>query len=273
MDYKNNRQTPEERYLVSLDCQNIPASIAHGWVGYKFSCYTIDWKCKDSIEYSAVLTAMDQDKQRSAGFKGHTPIRVIGNLNVTGENIPSILNLWQQAEECNKSCDSLWLVVCADSLSTLDDIYRTCFLYYTDPLSMAPFDFTDLREALGAVLSTKIQILTSGPYSSSENGLSLPKGGRFVLCDAHVGDIPKSWSLVDLEELLEAQYSKLAVDPAYFLDITFFYCPFEHHRIIYTKEILGAGSGLSDQEAETLYSIADNTPISFDGRSGPEKKN
>lgn len=273
MDYKNNQQTPEEQDPVSLDCQNIPTSIAHGWVGYKFSCYTVDWKRKDSIEFSAVLAAMDQDKQLSPSFKEHTPIRVIGNLNVTEENIPSILNLWQQAEKCNKSGDSLWLVVCADSFSTLDDIYRTCFLYYTDPLSMAPFDFMDLTEAIGAVLSTKIQILTSGPYSSSENGLSLPKCGRFVLCDAHVGDIPKSWNPVDLEELLDAQYSKLTVDPAYFLDITFFCCPFEHHRIIYTKEILGAGSGLSGQEAETLYCIADHTPTSSDERSGPEKKN
>ena len=248
MDWVSYKWTPEEQYLVSLDCQNIPDSIAHGWVGYKFSCYTIDWKCKDPAELSTILTAMDQDKQLFYDFiNGPLPIRVIGNLNVTEETIPSILSLWQQAEECNKSSDSLWLVVCADSLSTLEDIYRTCFLFYTDPLSMAPFDFTDLMEAMGAALSTKIQILTSGPYSRSENGLFLPKDGRFVLCDAHVGDIPESWGLTDLEELLNAQYSKLVVKPEFFLDITFFCCPFEHHRIIYTKEILGTGPGLSDE--------------------------
>ena len=235
--------TTEERYLVSLECQNIPASIAHGWVGYKFSCYTIDWKCKDPAELSTVLTAMDQDNQLFWDFNGPIPFRVIGNLNVTEETIPSILELCRQSEKCK---DSQWLVVCADSLSTLEDIYRTCFLFYIDPLSMAPFDFTDLIEAMGAALSTKIQILTSGPYSRSENGLSLPKDGRFVLCDAHVGDIPKSWGLTDLEELLNAQYSKLVVEPEFFLDITFFCCPFEHHRIIYTKEILGTGPGLSD---------------------------
>ena len=247
MDWVSYKWTPEEQYLVSLDCQNIPDSIAHGWVGYKFSCYTIDWKCKDPAELSTVLTAMDQDKQLFYDLNGPIPIRVIGNLNVTEETIPSILELCRQSEECK---GSLWLVVCADSLSTLEDIYRTCFLFYTGTLSIASFDVVDFCESMGAVLSSSIQILTSRPYSSSENGLSLPKDGRFVLCDAHVGDIPKSWGLADLEELTDEQYSKLAEEPAIFLVMCLFCCPFEHHRIIYTKEILGTGPGLSDQGCE-----------------------
>ena len=210
MDWLNNMWTTEERYLVSLDCQNIPASIVHGWVGYKFSCYTLDWERKDPAKLSDILTAIEQDKQRSHSISECIPVRVIGNLNVTEETIPSILSLWQQAEECNKSFNSLWLVICADSLSTLEDIYRTCFLFYTGTLSIASFDVVDFCESMGAVLSSSIQILTSRPYSSSENGLSLPKDGRFVLCDAHVGDIPKSWGLADLEELTDEQYSKLA---------------------------------------------------------------
>ena len=239
--------TTEERYLVSLECQNIPASIAHGWVGYKFSCYTIDWKCKDPAELSTVLTAMDQDNQLFWDFNGPIPFRVIGNLNVTEETIPSILELCRQSEECK---GSLWLVVCADSLSTLEDIYRTCFLFYIDTDSIVAFDAADICESMGAVLSSGIQVLTSGPYSSSEDGLSLPKDGRFVLCDAHVGDIPKPWGLADIEELVNAQYSKLVVEPEFFLVICLFCCPFEHHRIIYTKEILGTGPGLSDQGCE-----------------------
>ena len=110
--------------------------------------------------------------------------------------------------------------------------------------------------AMGAALSSKIQVLTSGPYLSSENDLSLPEGGRFVLCDAHTGDIPESWRLEDLEKLMNTQYSKLTVEPAFFLDMTLFYCPFEYHRIIYTKEILGDGVGLSNQE--------DKDPFTFD---------
>ena len=54
--------------------------------------------------------------------------------------------------------------------------------------------------------------------------------------------------LEDLEKLMNTQYSKLTVEPAFFLDMTLFYCPFEYHRIIYTKEILGDGVGLSNQE-------------------------
>lgn len=250
MDWLNNMWTTEERYLVSLDCQNIPASIVHGWVGYKFSCYTLDWERKDPAKLSDILTAIEQDKQRSHSISECIPVRVIGNLNVIEETIPSILSLWQQAEECNKSFNSLWLVICADSLSTLEDIYRTCFLFYTGTLSIASFDVVDFCESMGAVLSSSIQILTSRPYSSSENGLSLPKDGRFVLCDAHVGDIPKSWGLADLEELTDEQYSKLAEEPAIFLVMCLFCCPFEHHRIIYTKEILGTGPGLSDQGCE-----------------------
>lgn len=107
MDWLNNMWTTEERYLVSLDCQNIPASIVHGWVGYKFSCYTLDWERKDPAKLSDILTAIEQDKQRSHSISECIPVRVIGNLNVTEETIPSILSLWQQAEECNKSFNSL----------------------------------------------------------------------------------------------------------------------------------------------------------------------
>lgn len=103
---------------------------------------------------------------------------------------------------------------------------------------------------MGAALSSKIQVLTSGPYLSSENDLSLPENGRFVLCNAHTGDIPESWGLEDQEKLVDTQYSKLAVEPAFFLNMTLFCCPFEYHRIIYTKEILGDGIGLSNQENE-----------------------
>ena len=158
MDWLNNMWTTEERYLVSLDCQNIPASIVHGWVGYKFSCYTLDWERKDPAKLSDILTAIEQDKQRSHSISECIPVRVIGNLNVTEETIPSILSLWQQAEECNKSFNSLWLVICADSLSTLEDIYRTCFLFYTGTLSIASFDVVDFCESMGAVLSSSIQI-------------------------------------------------------------------------------------------------------------------
>ena len=103
---------------------------------------------------------------------------------------------------------------------------------------------------MGAALSSKIQVLTSGPYLSSENDLSLPEDGRFVLCNAHTEDIPESWGLEDQEKLVDTQYSKLAVEPAFFLNMTLFCCPFEYHRIIYTKEILGDGIGLSNQENE-----------------------
>ena len=245
MDWMNQYWSPEERYLVSLDCQNIPASIAHGWVGYKFSCYTIDWERKDPVELSVVFTALNQDKRRSCDSSMCMPVRVVGNLNVTEETIPSILDLCRQSEECK---DSIWLVVCADSPSTLEDIYRTCFLFYTGTLSIAPFDAMDIREAMGAALSSKIQVLTSGPYLSSEHDLSLPEDGRFVLCNAHTEDIPESWGLEDQEKLVDTQYSKLAVEPAFFLNMTLFCCPFEYHRIIYTKEILGDGSDLSNQE-------------------------
>lgn len=247
MDWVNQYWSPEERYLVSLDCQNIPASIAHGWVGHQFSCYTIDWERKDSVELSVVFTTLNQDKRRSCDSSMCIPVRVVGNLNVTEETIPSILDLCRQSEECK---DSIWLVVCADSPSTLEDIYRTCFLFYTGTLSIAPFDAMDIREAMGAALSSKIQVLTSGPYLSSENDLSLPENGRFVLCNAHTGDIPESWGLEDQEKLVDTQYSKLAVEPAFFLNMTLFCCPFEYHRIIYTKEILGDGIGLSNQENE-----------------------
>ena len=228
MDWVNQYWSPEERYLVSLDCQNIPASIAHGWVGHQFSCYTIDWERKDSVELSVVFTALNQDKRRSCDSSMCIPVRVVGNLNVTEETIPSILDLCRQSEECK---DSIWLVVCADSPSTLEDIYRTCFLFYTGTLSIAPFDAMDIREAMGAALS-------------------LPENGRFVLCNAHTGDIPESWGLEDQEKLVDTQYSKLAVEPAFFLNMTLFCCPFEYHRIIYTKEILGDGIGLSNQENE-----------------------
>ena len=258
MEWGDQHWSPEERYLVSLDCQNIPASIAHGWVGYKFSCYTIDWERKDPVELSVVFTALDQDKRLSCDFGACTPVRVVGNLNVTEETIPSILDLWGQAQEC---VDSIWLVVCADSPSTLEDIYRTCFLFYAGTLHIVSFDAMDICKAMGAALSSKIQVLTSGPYSSSENDLPLPEGGRFVLCDAHAGDIPESWGLKDLEKLMDTQYSRLAVEPAFFLHITLCYCPFEYHRIIYTKEILGDGIGLSNQEDEDPYSITDDPSI------------
>lgn len=268
MEWGNQYWSPEERYLVSLDCQNIPASIAHGWVGYKFSCYTIDWERKDPVELSVVFTALNQDKGLSCDFGACTPVRVVGNLNVTEETTPSILDICRQSEECK---DSIWLVVCADSPSTLEDIYRTCFLFYTGTLHIASFDAMDIREAMGTALSSKIQVLTSRPYLSSENELSLPEDGRFVLCNAHTGDIPESWGLEDQEKLVDTQYSKLAVEPAFFLNMTLFYCPFEYHRIIYTKEILGDGSGLPNQEDEDPSSIADD-PSAFDdifhGRSG-----
>lgn len=260
MEWGNQYWSSEERYLVSLDCQNIPASIAHGWVGYKFSCYTIDWERKDPVELSVVFTALNQDKGLSCDFGACTPVRVVGNLNVTEETIPSILDLCRQSEECK---DSIWLVVCADSSSTLEDIYRTCFLFYTGTLHIASFDAMDIREAMGAALSSKIQVLTSRPYLSSENDLSLPEDGRFVLCNAHTGDIPESWGLEDQEKLVDTQYSKLAVEPAFFLNMTLFYCPFEYHRIIYTKEILGDGRGLPNQEDEDPSSIADD-PSAFD---------